>query len=176
MCSDYGKMFRYTSLFVIHQRFHIGKGHYEFEKYRKSLWQMSTHSQNGDIHSGSKQYTCSKCGKSLNHKFVIYPQKWHNGVKSNDCVTCAKSLIHRSGFITYRVQPRERFYKRSGSTKYFTFMSALHYHQRSHTGKRLYECSECGKSFTTNSVLHAHGRVHTGERPYECSECGKSFL
>uniref|UniRef100_A0A3Q7NI23 Zinc finger protein 211-like n=1 Tax=Callorhinus ursinus TaxID=34884 RepID=A0A3Q7NI23_CALUR len=177
VCNKCGKTFRYKSLFAIHQTFHTGKRGYKFSKYRKFLRHWSACSQHEKTHTLLKQYMCNKCGKSLSQKSgLIHPQRWHNGEKSYVCSGCAKSFIHRSVLITHRVHPGKRFYKCRGCAKSFSTMSALGYHQRSHTRERPYECSECGKSFTTGSSLRCHQRVHTAERPYECSECGKSFV
>ncbi|XP_039608396.1 zinc finger protein OZF-like isoform X2 [Polypterus senegalus] len=59
--------------------------------------------------------------------------------------------------------------------KFFSDISSLQSHKKTHSGDKPYECSECGKRFLQKSHLQIHSRIHTGEKPHCCSICGKRF-
>lgn len=59
--------------------------------------------------------------------------------------------------------------------RFFTQLTHLEVHIRSHIGYKPFECQYCKKRFTQGGNLRTHLRLHTGERPYECGVCGKKF-
>ncbi|KAL9910808.1 metal response element-binding Transcription Factor-1 isoform 1-T1 [Glossina fuscipes fuscipes] len=106
------------------------------------------------VHTKVKPYECDVggCEKAFNTRYRLHAHlRLHNGETFN-CNQC---------------------------TKYFTTLSDLKKHMRTHTQERPYKCPEdtCGKSFTASHHLKTHIRTHTGERPYPCEEtsCQKSF-
>ncbi|SMN18583.1 similar to Kazachstania africana KAFR_0B04580 hypothetical protein [Maudiozyma saulgeensis] len=59
--------------------------------------------------------------------------------------------------------------------RFFTQLTHLEVHIRSHIGYKPFECQYCKKRFTQGGNLRTHLRLHTGEKPYECEICSKRF-
>jgi len=59
--------------------------------------------------------------------------------------------------------------------RFFTQLTHLEVHIRSHIGYKPFECQYCKKRFTQGGNLRTHLRLHTGEKPYECEICNKRF-
>lgn len=59
--------------------------------------------------------------------------------------------------------------------RFFTQLTHLEVHIRSHIGYKPFECQYCKKRFTQGGNLRTHLRLHTGEKPYECEVCSKRF-
>lgn len=106
------------------------------------------------VHTKQKPFECpeSSCAKAFNTRYRLRAHlRLHNGQTFN-CDYC---------------------------DKYFTTLSDLKKHTRTHTRERPYQCSieGCGKAFSASHHLKTHIRTHTGERPYSCKEttCAKTF-
>ncbi|XP_011690097.1 PREDICTED: zinc finger protein 148 isoform X2 [Wasmannia auropunctata] len=87
---------------------------------------------------------------------------------------------------TFRLRAHQRLHsgntfncEETGCVKFFTTLSDLKKHIRTHTQERPYKCREkgCGKAFTASHHLKTHKRTHTGERPYVCNfeNCKRRF-
>uniref|UniRef100_A0A2A4J0L0 C2H2-type domain-containing protein n=1 Tax=Heliothis virescens TaxID=7102 RepID=A0A2A4J0L0_HELVI len=92
----------------------------------------------------------------------------------NVCYNCFRLRAHQ------RLHSGDTFNcNADGCTKFFTTLSDLKKHIRTHTQERPYKCRTegCGKSFTASHHLKAHGRTHSGARPHACAEpgCGRLF-
>lgn len=59
--------------------------------------------------------------------------------------------------------------------RFFTQLTHLEVHIRSHIGYKPFECQYCRKRFTQGGNLRTHLRLHTGEKPYDCDVCKKKF-
>ncbi|XP_034727542.1 B-cell CLL/lymphoma 6 member B protein-like isoform X2 [Etheostoma cragini] len=101
------------------------------------------------IHTNTKPYSCSTCGKRFGHISILNTHKRiHTGEKPYPCNTCGKR---------------------------FSRTSTLNTHLIVHTGEKPYSCNMCGKRFSRTKLLNSHLRVHTGEKPYSCKMCGERF-
>ncbi|KAF7707782.1 hypothetical protein HF521_019000 [Silurus meridionalis] len=137
------------------------------------LWNKKC-SENNMNYTFLQIFTCSLCPLSYTSEIYL-----HKHIKRCHYEEYLRRL--NSGEIvglpvnTSQGQLERHNYHCSFCGKGFTYQSALHRHQRFHTGERPYKCAQCGKSFTLPGGLQLHQRIHTGEKPYECPQCGKSF-
>lgn len=133
---------------------------------------------------GEYSFKCDEegCGKAFLTSYSLKIHvRVHTKQKPFECPesSCAKAFNTR-----YRLRAHLRLH--NGQTfncdycdKYFTTLSDLKKHTRTHTRERPYQCSieGCGKAFSASHHLKTHIRTHTGERPYSCKEttCAKTF-
>ena len=52
--------------------------------------------------------------------------------------------------------------------KFFSHISTLKLHMRTHSREMPYKCEQCVKCFVKSSTLKRHMRTHTGEKPFRC--------
>ncbi|XP_043741295.1 zinc finger protein 621-like isoform X2 [Cervus elaphus] len=140
-CKECGKIFRYNSKFLRHQRTHDVEKPFkckECGKAFKSSQNCIIHEKN---HIGQGPYECKECGKGLSSKAALTQHQWiHTGEKPYTCKECGKGLSSSTAFTQ---------------------------HQRIHTGEKLYKCKKCGKVFTQKITSIQHQRVHSGEKAFK---------
>ncbi|XP_056409878.1 uncharacterized protein LOC130335587 [Hyla sarda] len=96
-------------------------------------------------------------------------------VTSYRCIECSEVFTAKLDLICHQNIHKIEKLKCPECGKYFSNMSNLSNHIRSHTGEKPYSCPACAKRFTRKSTLIIHQRIHTGEKPFVCLECGRSF-
>nr|XP_021535715.1 zinc finger protein 383-like [Neomonachus schauinslandi] len=149
MCNICGKLLRWDSYLIQHERIYTQEKPYECHECGKAFGHSSNLIQHQRIHTEEKCYECSHCGKIFQHSsHLIQHQIIHTGELPYMCNECGKALGQSSSLVR---------------------------HQRIHMREKLYACSECGKAFSQSSNLIEHQLVHTKERPYEGNDCGETY-
>ncbi|XP_063217924.1 zinc finger protein 98-like isoform X2 [Bacillus rossius redtenbacheri] len=112
--------------------------------------------------STTKQFTCTKCGKSY---------KQQKNLKKH-CERFCRKKFHS------RVGKRKRFnlLRCDVCDRKFTTNQHLKNHVLTHGGKRPYTCDICECSFIYKSHVTRHRLTHTNERHYVCDYCSYSFI
>ncbi|EHB11400.1 Zinc finger protein 519 [Heterocephalus glaber] len=192
--NKYKKVFTHPLVFKQNPYIDLLETHDNYNEHGKASCEGSTLNNYQDIYTGQKLCQCKEIYKIVNHDSnpsknqCTHFQK--NIYKCDKCCKvfdqCSELTIHQSIHIQHNLS--------KSIDLAFANDSALHKHQRIHTGekhrkckecdktfhqsstlKKLYKCKDCDRVFKYCSTLTRHQRIHTGEKPYKCEQCGKAF-
>ncbi|XP_029959294.1 zinc finger protein 184 [Salarias fasciatus] len=183
-CGYCGRIFKFQSQFVIHQRIHTGERPYKchecgkgFSKNSNLNLHLKTHRKNNIYQKCpfcSIKFSCLEYASHIEmhaQEFVQEykidnPEKPNSGADREDCQELEKMQ---------ETQEKKERKLCQYCGKSFQFQSALVRHVRVHTGEKPYKCDICGKAFGQAYFLRVHELTHWSVKRYNCTRCEKSF-